>query len=108
MRAAIIVLGIIGVEAFNRSLDRRLDAAGISAATRQALAPERAKLGAMKAPPGTGEPEARAIQRAVKTSLDSTFRVVTLTCAALALLAAACAAWGVRNVSMHRRSAGST
>jgi hypothetical protein len=105
---AIAVFGIIGVAAFNRSLDRRLDSAGVSPATRQLLAPERTKLGAMKPLAGTGESEARAIQSAVKASLDSTFRVVSLICAALALLSAACAAWGVRSVPKGRRSGGST
>lgn len=93
---AIAVFGIVAAGTFNRSLDRRLDGAGVSLETRRALDPERSNLGAMRPPAGASETEALAIRNAVKTSLDSSFRGVTTICAALALLASACAAWGVR------------
>jgi EmrB/QacA subfamily drug resistance transporter len=93
---AIAVVGLVASSTFNRSLDRRLEAAAVSAEIRQALAPERSKLGAMKAPAGASEAEARAVSSAVRSSLDSAFRVVVLGCAGLALLASGCAVWGVR------------
>ena len=93
---AIAVFGIVAAAAFNRSLDRRLDAAGVSPATRQLLDPERPRLGAMKPPAGAAATEARAIEEAVRSSLDSSFRIVAWICGALALLASASAAWGVK------------
>jgi EmrB/QacA subfamily drug resistance transporter len=93
---AIAVFGIVATETFNRSLDRRLDGAAISPATRRALDGERSKLGAMRPPAGSPEPEARAAERAIRVSLGASFRVVAVLSAVLALLASACAAWGVR------------
>ncbi|MFY9550995.1 MAG: MFS transporter, partial [Thermoanaerobaculia bacterium] len=101
---AIAVFGIMAARTFNRTLDRRLDAAGISPATRQLLEPERPKLGAMKPPAGVRDTEARAVERAVKTSLDASFRVVAWISAALAFLAAACAAWGVGKPDLSSRA----
>jgi hypothetical protein len=49
----------------------------------------------MKAPRGVPAEEASAIEEAVPASLDAAFREVAWICAALALLAAGCAAWGV-------------
>jgi EmrB/QacA subfamily drug resistance transporter len=92
---AIAVFGIVAAASFNRSLDRRLAAAGVSPATVRLLEPERSRLGAMKAPAGTSETEAREIRQAVAKSLDASFRVVSTACAGLALLAAACGALGV-------------
>jgi MFS family permease len=92
---AIAVFGIAAAGTFNRALDRRLDAAKVSPETRRVLEPERARLGAMKAPRGVPAEEASAIEEAVPASLDAAFREVAWICAALALLAAGCAAWGV-------------
>ncbi len=93
---AIAVVGIAASSAFNRSFDRRLDAAAVSPALRAAMAPERAKLGALKPPAGASAEESRAIAAAARESLDAAFRVVVLGGGVLALLASACAAWGVR------------
>ena len=93
-----IALGILAASAFNRSLDRRLDAAAVSPAIRAALAPERAKGGALKPPAGASETESRAITSATRASVDAAFRVVALGSGVLALLASGCAAWGVRRV----------
>jgi EmrB/QacA subfamily drug resistance transporter len=92
---AIAVFGIVAAASFNRSLDSRLDAAGVSAASRRLLDPERTKLGAMKPPAAATPDEAKAIAAAVPRSLDAAFRVVARSCAGLALLSAACAAIGV-------------
>ena len=94
---AIAVFGIAATGTFNRTLDRRLEAASVSSQTRKLLEPERARLGAMKAPPGVAAEEARAVERAVVVSLDAAFREVAWICAALALLSASCAVWGVRS-----------
>lgn len=94
---AIAVFGVVVAAAFNRSLDRRLDAANVSEATRRLLEPERGKLGAMKLPPSAEAGETRAIEQAVRASLDSSFRLVGWICGALALLGAGSAAWGVRS-----------
>lgn len=93
---AIAVFGIVASAEFNRVLDRRLEAARVSEPVRRALEPERSKLGAMKPPASASAEESRAIANAVRASLDSAFRVTTLSSAGLALLAAASAAWGVR------------
>jgi MFS family permease len=93
---AIAVFGVAASSTFNRALDRRLDAAAVSPAVRAALAPERSKLGALRPPAGASEAEARAVAAAARASLDSAFRVVALGACGLALLAFACAAWGVR------------
>jgi hypothetical protein len=49
----------------------------------------------MRPPSGASEAESRAISGAIRAALDSGFRVTTLSSAALALLACACALWGV-------------
>jgi len=101
---AIAVFGIVAAGAFNRSLDRRLDTAGVSPATLRLLEPERARLGAMKPPAGASETESRAIKEAVGSSLDASFRVVSSACAGLALVAAACGAVGVAGTKLVRRA----
>jgi EmrB/QacA subfamily drug resistance transporter len=95
---AIAAFGILASSSFNRTLDQGLDAARVSSATRARLAPERAKLGATKPPAGASAAEAEAIQAAVKKALNGAFRVVSIGCAGLALLSAACAAVGVSGV----------
>jgi EmrB/QacA subfamily drug resistance transporter len=99
---AIAVFGIVASSAFNRSLDRRLDAAAVSPAVRAALAPERSKLGGLKPPAVASEAESRAIAAATRESLDAAFRVVALGAGVLALLASSCAAWGVRRETAGR------
>ena len=101
---AIAVFGIVDASGFGRALDRRLDAARISVPVRHALDAERPKLGAMQPPPGASPEEARAVTGAVRGALDSAFREVALGSAALALLASACAAWGVRGSGPAVRS----
>jgi EmrB/QacA subfamily drug resistance transporter len=92
---AVAVFGIVVVAAFNRSLDERLAAGGVSPETARALAPERPKLGAMKPPAGLPARETRAIADAVRGSLADAFETVTRLCAGLTLLASASAAAGV-------------
>ena len=92
---AIAAFGVVAASAFDRSLDRRLDAANVAADTRRLLEPERGKLGAMRPPRGATPADARAIEAAVRSSLDSSFRVVGWLCGVLALIASASAAWGI-------------
>jgi EmrB/QacA subfamily drug resistance transporter len=89
---AIAVFGIAAAAAFNRELDRRLDAASVSTQIRREIEPERSKLGAMEAPETSSPAEKSTVRRAVEQSLDSAFRRVSLIGAALAMAAAACGA----------------
>ena len=100
---AIDVLGIAVAGVFNRNLDRRLAAAHVPEATRERLKPERQKLGAMKAPEGVPQEQARAIDGAVAASLDRAFRMQSLGCSGLAVLAGAAAAIGIRRKGAHGR-----
>jgi EmrB/QacA subfamily drug resistance transporter len=89
---AIAVFGIAAAAAFQRALEGRLDAAGVSAETRSFLEPQRSKLGAMEPPPGAGEKEKRAVEESIGAALESAFRRVSGICAALSVAAAACGA----------------
>ena len=100
---AIAVFGIAAASAFQRTLDRRLDAAAVSAETRRQLEPQRAKLGAMEPPPGASAKEKRAVEESIGTALDSAFHRVSVICAALAVAAAAC---GAATVAGRRRGSG--
>ena len=106
---AVAVFGILAAGAFNRSLDRRLGGASLPEPVRRFLDAERSKLGAMMPPAGASAAEAETIGRAIRASLDDSFRVVSLAAAALALAASACAAWGVaRSSSSPSRRASSS
>jgi len=94
---AIAVFGIVVTATFNHSLDRHLEGIAMSPAAREALGVERSKLGAMKAPAGLPAANAQAVAEAVRTSLGASFRAVAAACSALALIASACAAWGIRS-----------
>jgi EmrB/QacA subfamily drug resistance transporter len=102
---AIAVFGIAAAGAFQRELDRRLEAAGVSADTRRLLAPERSKLGAMKPPETANAREKRAVEQAVGSALATSFRRVSAICAALAVAAAACGAATVAGADRRRKSA---
>jgi EmrB/QacA subfamily drug resistance transporter len=93
---AIAAFGIVNAAGFGRALDRRLEAAHVPAPLRREVDAERPKLGAMRPPAGAGAEEANVISGAIRASLDSAFREVALGSAALAVVASACAAWGVR------------
>jgi hypothetical protein len=93
---AIAAFGILDASAFGRAFDRRLDAAHVPAPLRRALDAERPKLGAMRPPAGTSAEEERAVTDAVHAALNAAFREVAFGSAGLAVVASACAAWGVR------------
>ena len=96
---AVAVFGIVVSSSFDRALERRLEGPGVSSASRRFLVGERSKLGAMRAPPGAGDAERRTIQDAVRSSLASSFQLVSMICGVLALLASACGAWGLRRTA---------
>ena len=103
---AIAVLGIAAASPFARELDRRLDAAGVSAETRAFLEPQRAKLGAMEPPAAAGEKEKRAVEGAIAAGLDAAFRRISWICVALSVAAAVCgAATSVKIAKKSPRSA---
>jgi predicted MFS family arabinose efflux permease len=91
---AIAVFGIVATAQFNRALDQRIASSGISPDARTALAGQKSRLGAIEPPAGVGAAEAETIRRSVAESLDASFRVVAISCAGLALVAAFFGAWG--------------
>jgi len=99
---AIAVFGIAAAAAFQRELDRQMDAAQVSPETRRILEPERSKLGALRPPPRAAESEKRAIEASVGGALEKSFRYVSGICAVLAGAAAACGT-GVAKGRVARR-----
>jgi len=92
---AIAALGIVASSVFRRSLDHRLEAGPISAPIRESVRRDASKLGATRAPAGTADSEARAVEDAVKHSFVASFRLVMGACVVLALAASACALAGI-------------
>jgi hypothetical protein len=92
---AIAIFGILATAEFGRALDRRLASSVLSPAAGAALAGQKSKFGAFEPPAGVGAPEAETIRRSVAESLDASFRVVAISCAGLALVAAFFGAWGM-------------
>jgi EmrB/QacA subfamily drug resistance transporter len=93
---AVAVLGIAVTGAFNRGLDRRLDAALVSPGTRESFAPERSRLGAAQPPKDASPAEKQAIHEGIAEGLEDAFRVIGVLGAALSILAAGCGALGIR------------
>jgi EmrB/QacA subfamily drug resistance transporter len=91
---AIAVFGIVATAQFNRALDQRIASSSVSPDARTALAGQKSKLGALEPPAGVAAAEAETIRRSVAESLDASFRVVAISCAGLALIAAFFGAWG--------------
>jgi EmrB/QacA subfamily drug resistance transporter len=99
---AVAVLGIAATGAFNRGVDRRLDAAHVSQTTRELFAPERSRFGAARAPSAATPAEKQAIHEGVADGLEDAFRRIGLLGAALSLLAAACGGLGIRHATTAR------
>jgi EmrB/QacA subfamily drug resistance transporter len=87
---AIAVLGVVVTEAYGRSLDRRLDRAGIAPAT-AVPAGERSKLGAARPSAGLSAGERRAAQDAIAGALVDSFRSLMTIALFLSVLASASA-----------------
>jgi EmrB/QacA subfamily drug resistance transporter len=108
---AIAVFGLAVQAAFNHSLDRRLAAIQLPAAARQALAAERGRLAAAALPAGLDAGSAARLHTALAAAFVDGFRVAMALAAALAVLAAACAAFtlgGVRSRHPPPEPAGGT
>ncbi len=78
----------------------------VSAETRRLLEPERSKMGALRPPPQAAEPEKRAVETAVASALEASFRYVSGICAALGAAAAACGAGMAKGVAAGRTTSG--
>jgi EmrB/QacA subfamily drug resistance transporter len=106
---AVAAFGLVVLGAFQRGLERRLDAIGamdavgatvssrahdtaLSAADRAAISAQSLKLAALVLPPDLDAAARAAVQRAVRESFIDGFRLAMLIGAGLALLAAAAAA----------------
>jgi EmrB/QacA subfamily drug resistance transporter len=85
---AVAVLGLLVTATFDRALDRRLEASGLTTVARRLPAEERLKLGAARPPQGLPADQSRAVSSAIAGALAASFRVVALTSAALAASAA--------------------
>ena len=81
---AVAALGLLVTAAFNRSLDRRLDAAGLASVSRAITPAERLKLGAMRLPAGVPAGDTQAAGVAVRGAVSDAFRLVALAAAVLA------------------------
>lgn len=88
---AIAVLGIVMVGAFRHSLESRLADVPISSAVRQQLQADSIKLAALNGPAGLDPSTLTLLRTAIQSAFVSTFRLVMLICAALALVSAALA-----------------
>jgi hypothetical protein len=100
---AVAVFGVLAIGVFGRSLDSLLNREALSPEIRRAVMEERTRLGAITPPAGASALQARAIRKAVETSLGRSFQRVAQGSAALAFLASACAAWGFRGSNPRRR-----
>jgi EmrB/QacA subfamily drug resistance transporter len=88
---AIALFGIVMNHVFNAHLQRRLEALAVPSDVLQAIAAERAKLGAMEIPRALDPPLRAALQDAVAECFIAGFRQVMLISALLALASAAIA-----------------
>jgi len=85
---AVALLGSIAVGVFGRALEQRLDRLQPAAEVRSALRAEVPKLAEARVPRGIARTEQEALERALHESFVSSFRVVSLVAAALAVLSA--------------------
>jgi EmrB/QacA subfamily drug resistance transporter len=83
---SIAVFGIVMTGVFARNFNDRLGPLGLPAETRAALEAQASRLATIDVSGGLNGETGQAVRRAVEESFVSGFRVVVLTCAALALL----------------------
>ncbi|HEY0685006.1 MAG TPA: MFS transporter [Steroidobacter sp.] len=86
---AVAVLGMIAVGVFGATLDEHLEQMSLSDGTRELARAETPKLAEAEAPPSLDGSERQVLQQAFKESFVSSFRIVSLIAAALALASAA-------------------
>ncbi len=89
---AVAILGAVLSSSFSANLDARMGAMELSPEVRQAVAAQRAKLGAAQAPEGVGAATAARIEEAIAESFVEGFRVVMVVGVGLALASALVAA----------------
>ncbi len=89
---AVAMLGTVAVGVFGTALDRRLAVSQVPLEVRQAVLQEVPKLAEARVPAGAGTEMQATLARALDESFVSSFRVVMLLAAALAVLSAVCAA----------------
>lgn len=90
---AIAVLGIVMMHSFNGELDRRMETLGVTPEVKQALVQQRMRLAAAEIPAGVDPTLGVTLKQAINESFVAGFRMVTMVCAALALLSALSAWW---------------
>ena len=85
---AVAVLGIVALLVFSTSLGNQLAALPIPTEVRNMLLAQQSKLVGIVIPPGLSSTTQAAVQRAIDESFVSSFRVITLIAAGLALVSA--------------------
>ncbi len=100
---AVAVLGAVAVSVFGEALERRLELLQVPPALRQKVLEEVPRLAEARVPPGVGELRA-ALERALAQSFVTSFRVVMLVAAGLAVLSSVCAWVSLADPSRARRS----
>jgi EmrB/QacA subfamily drug resistance transporter len=95
---AVAILGTVAVWVFGATLDRRLAASHVPPIIRQALAREASRLAEARVPAVAGSELQAQLARHLAESFVSSFRVIMLTAAALAVLSAVCAAFTISRV----------
>jgi EmrB/QacA subfamily drug resistance transporter len=89
---AIALLSPLVAAIFNATLDAQLTQFQISSTVQQLLAPERVKLAGAQIPPGLDAAVSATLKTAIATSFVSSFRVVMIVAAGLAITSAIVAA----------------
>ena len=85
---AIAILGIVVLSVFNSNLDSHLATLHLSPAVRHMIDVQRSRLAGITIPLNVSSEMQAALKRAIDESFVSSFRLVSLICAALALLSA--------------------
>ena len=93
---AVAVFGIVMLQTFNAAFDRRLDTLSIPQRARVQLTAQQNKLAGAALPSDLPPQAEEALKQAISASFVSSFRVVSLTAAALSLLSALTAALMIR------------
>jgi len=88
---AVALLGAVAVGVFGAALDERLAALQVSPDVRRFLHAQVPRLAEAQMPPGVGGAEGERLARALAEAFVSSFRVMILTAAGLALVSALCA-----------------
>lgn len=88
---ALALLGVVAVVVFGWSLDERLMSAQLAPETRQVMVAQHARLAAAEVPSDLDPEPRREVELAVARAFVTSFRMVMLVGAALALGASVCA-----------------